>query len=74
MSYPVFLKIAVMPDSPYGDDPRPVPPVCPDNDECCNSGCNPCILDLYTEELNRYRAALLAWESRQQARDRRSED
>ena len=49
------------------DDPRSVPPECPDSSECCNSGCNPCILDLYTEELNRYRAALQAWEERQKA-------
>jgi hypothetical protein len=46
------------------DDPRPQPPVCPDNDDCCHSGCDPCIFDLYDEEYGRYRAALAAWEAR----------
>ncbi|MGV3655937.1 MAG: oxidoreductase-like domain-containing protein [Noviherbaspirillum sp.] len=49
------------------DDPRPIPPECPDSSECCNSGCSPCIFDLYAEELNRYRAALQAWETRHKA-------
>jgi hypothetical protein len=46
------------------DTPRPVPPVRPDNDECCNSGCSPCIFDLYEEAMERYRAELRAWEAR----------
>ncbi|PYE27470.1 oxidoreductase family protein [Paraburkholderia silvatlantica] len=50
------------------DDPRPEPPVCPDNDDCCHSGCDPCIFDLYDEEFGRYRAALAAWEAREAER------
>jgi hypothetical protein len=50
------------------DDPRPQPPVCPDNDDCCHSGCDPCIFDLYDEEYGRYRAALAAWEAREAER------
>ncbi|MEX3840666.1 oxidoreductase-like domain-containing protein [Paraburkholderia sp. BR10882] len=50
------------------DDPRPQPPVCPDNDDCCHSGCDPCIFDLYDEEFGRYRAALAAWEAREAER------
>lgn len=54
-----------MPTQPLLDDPQPVPPIRPDNDECCNSGCSPCVFDLYEDELERYRAALHAWELRQ---------
>jgi hypothetical protein len=50
------------------DDPRPLPPERPDDDACCQSGCDPCIFDLYAEELNRWRAALAAWEAREAAR------
>ncbi|MEM5370353.1 oxidoreductase-like domain-containing protein [Paraburkholderia azotifigens] len=45
-------------------DPRPTPPVRPDPDDCCHSGCDPCVFDLYDEEVTRYRAALAAWEAR----------
>jgi hypothetical protein len=38
--------------------PAPVPPVRPGADECCHSGCNPCVFDLYEEEMERYRIAL----------------
>ena len=46
------------------DAAPPVPPVRPDNDECCHSGCEPCIFDLYELEMERYRVALKEWESR----------
>lgn len=46
------------------DDPPPAPPIRPDRDDCCNSGCSPCIFDLYEEALEHYRAELEAWETR----------
>lgn len=46
-------------------DPRPLPPEQPGDDECCRSGCDPCIFDLYQRELQQYREALAAWEARQ---------
>jgi hypothetical protein len=46
------------------DDPRPTPPVRPDRDDCCHSGCESCVFVLYDEALERYRAALAAWEAR----------
>ncbi|PFW62138.1 oxidoreductase, partial [Bacillus sp. AFS075960] len=36
----------------------------PELEECCNSGCSPCIFDLYYEAMDEYRAALAAWEAR----------
>ncbi|MFM0592630.1 MULTISPECIES: oxidoreductase-like domain-containing protein [Paraburkholderia] len=48
------------------DDPQPAPPVQPDLDDCCHSGCNPCVFDLYDEALDRYQAALAQWQARQE--------
>lgn len=45
-------------------DPRPQPPEQPGPNECCGSGCPICVLDLYAEELARYRQALQAWRQR----------
>jgi hypothetical protein len=42
-----------------------VPPVQPDLDDCCHSGCNPCVFDLYEEALERYRTVLAEWQARQ---------
>lgn len=50
-------------------DPRPLPPEQPGDDECCRSGCDPCIFDLYQQELQRYRELLAQWEARQAARE-----
>ncbi|MFC4485640.1 MULTISPECIES: oxidoreductase-like domain-containing protein [Cupriavidus] len=53
--------------SPVSDDPRPLPPERPGDNECCQSGCDPCIFDYYNDEMERYRQELRAWESRQGA-------
>ena len=34
----------------------PRPPREPDLDECCGSGCDPCVFDLYEQRLERWRA------------------
>ncbi|ANB76691.1 hypothetical protein AYM40_31445 [Paraburkholderia phytofirmans OLGA172] len=57
-----------MPRASPKDDLQPVPPVQPDLDDCCHSGCNPCIFDLYDEAFERYRSALAEWQARQVAR------
>ncbi len=46
------------------DDPRPVPPERPGDNECCQSGCDPCVFDFYNDEMERYRQELKAWEAR----------
>jgi hypothetical protein len=52
------------------EDPRPVAPRRPDNDECCGGGCNPCIFDVYEDARERYEAALAAWQARHGDEDR----
>lgn len=56
-----------MPRATHKDDPQPVPPVQPDLDDCCHSGCNPCVFDLYDEARERYQLALAEWQARQAA-------
>lgn len=46
---------------------RPVPPVQPDLDDCCRSGCVPCVFDLYEDALARYERELAAWEAAEAA-------
>ncbi|BFI95707.1 MAG: hypothetical protein RSP_12170 [Rhodanobacter sp.] len=48
----------------YPDDPPPQPPTEPDPGECCGNGCDPCIFDLYGDQLAYYRTALAAWKAR----------
>ena len=45
--------------------PRPEPPVAPGLEDCCRSGCSPCVFDLHEDALARYEAALAAWEAAQ---------
>jgi hypothetical protein len=50
-------------------DPAPQPPVEPALEDCCGSGCTPCIFDLYEDACERYRTNLEAWRARQGAAD-----
>ncbi|MBO1112782.1 oxidoreductase-like domain-containing protein [Bordetella petrii] len=54
-------KTAATPPAP---DPEPVPPEAPAPGDCCQSGCIPCVYDLYDEAMDRYREALRAWRAR----------
>jgi len=54
--------------TPGDDDPPPQPPVKPDLEDCCHSGCTQCVFDLYDEALERYEIALDAWRRRRDAR------
>ena len=42
---------------------RPVPPVQPELEDCCRSGCVPCVFDLYEDALARYEKELAAYEA-----------
>ena len=42
--------------------PKPVQPREPDPDECCGSGCMPCVFDVYSEKMDKYKEALEKWE------------
>ncbi|WP_231906808.1 oxidoreductase-like domain-containing protein [Cupriavidus sp. D384] len=53
---------------PPPDDPKPQPPERPGDNECCQSGCDPCVFDFYNDEMDRYRQELKAWEARQVGR------
>lgn len=58
----VLFAAVTVSDTPA--DPRPLPPEEPGPNECCGSGCPLCVLDLYAEELQRYRKALADWKAR----------
>jgi hypothetical protein len=49
-----------------GTDPRPQPPRQPGLEDCCLSGCNPCVFELYEQALERYELALAGWKARHQ--------
>jgi hypothetical protein len=49
------------------DDPPPLPPTRPSMEDCCRSGCDPCVFDLYEEAMERYEAELRAWQERRES-------
>ena len=55
-------------DTPSGalPDSKPVPPNPDDYGGCCDSGCTPCVYDLYWEAHARYQIALAEWQASQQ--------
>ena len=44
---------------------KPTPPRKPEPHECCGTGCIPCVMDLYEEELWEYEKALNACDAEQ---------
>nr|WP_246606560.1 oxidoreductase-like domain-containing protein [Lysobacter antarcticus] len=50
------------------DDPRPVEPERPLPMECCDSGCDSCVHDVYADEVRHYRELLAAWQDRNPGR------
>ena len=57
----MFQPLVAIAMTDFPDDPRPLPPEPPGDNECCGSGCPLCVLDLYTDELNAYRLRLAQW-------------
>lgn len=45
-------------------DPRPQPPEKPLACDCCDGGCDPCVYDVYADELAAYEKELAAWQAR----------
>jgi hypothetical protein len=43
----------------------PEPPEKPAPEECCGSGCDPCVFEVYEQQLEDYRRKLEAWQRRQ---------
>jgi hypothetical protein len=54
--------------TPNDSDPPPVAPQRPASEDCCRSGCEWCVFDLYEEAMERYRAELEAWRDRRAQR------
>eukprot|EP00357_Protocruzia_adherens_P035372 CAMPEP_0115011980 /NCGR_PEP_ID=MMETSP0216-20121206/24415_1 /TAXON_ID=223996 /ORGANISM="Protocruzia adherens, Strain Boccale" /LENGTH=125 /DNA_ID=CAMNT_0002380851 /DNA_START=125 /DNA_END=502 /DNA_ORIENTATION=- len=40
---------------------KPVCPIEPGEDECCGTGCYPCVFDLYYDRLSKYEEQLESW-------------
>ncbi|MEC9408162.1 MAG: oxidoreductase-like domain-containing protein [Pseudomonadota bacterium] len=50
---------------PRPDNPRPRPPEKPLDSDCCETGCDPCVWDMYSDQVRAYERALKDWEARQ---------
>jgi hypothetical protein len=42
---------------------KPIPPRKPEPYECCGTGCIPCVMDIYEEELWQFEKDMTAWKS-----------
>jgi len=49
---------------PINADPRPIEPEKPLPCDCCDSGCDRCVFELYAEEMAGYEQRLAAWQER----------
>ena len=45
-------------------DPKPQEPDKPGPYDCCESACEPCIWDMYADQVKAYKRALAAWQER----------
>lgn len=52
-----------------GSEPPPVPPQKPLPFDCCESGCDRCVYEIYADELDHYQSELAAWRARTGVRD-----
>ncbi|MCP1673673.1 cytochrome-b5 reductase [Natronocella acetinitrilica] len=52
----------------HDDNDLPPPPEKPDPQDCCGSGCIPCILEVYEDELEAWREKVAAIKARRRER------
>ncbi len=64
MTSPDKLQQACAGTAAADADPMPEPPIEPALEECCGSGCDPCVFDRYDLERAAWRDALKAWKAR----------
>ena len=53
-----------LPEPVPAADPPPLEPERPLPMDCCDSGCESCVHDLYADEMHHYRRLLAAWKDR----------
>jgi hypothetical protein len=49
--------------TPNANPLPPKPPRKPEPHECCGTGCIPCVMDIYEEELWEYERSLKQWQA-----------
>ena len=59
------MPVHPTPTDPVVHDPMPESPPPLDPEACCGQDCDPCVLELQSVALDRYRAELAAWRERQ---------
>ena len=62
------LELLPLPQPAAVDDPPPVEPERPLPMDCCDSGCENCVHDVYADEVDHYRSLLAAWQARNPGR------
>lgn len=62
------LELLPLPSPVAAEDPPPVEPERPLPMECCDSGCDSCVHDVYADEVQHYRELLAAWQERNPGR------
>ena len=64
MNQPVSVPASTLISVPISVSMSPPdPPRKPEPHECCGTGCIPCVMDIYEEELWQYEKDLKAWEA-----------
>ncbi len=60
--------------NPVVDDPEPLPPEPPGDNECCESGCERCVWTVHAEAMDAWRAAHAEWKLRELERELQADE